>query len=91
MAEAIVYVPNTKGVKELLTSPGVNAALLDIAEEVADTARGLAPVDSGEYKRSIIARLVEGRSERSAAEVAAEVEYATAVEARDRVLGRSLP
>lgn len=81
---------NRSGVRDLLASEGVEAMLQGRAEDAAQRARQAAPVESGAYRDSIEARVVDGRTRRAAAEVAATVPYALAVEASNRTLGSSL-
>jgi hypothetical protein len=89
MARA-VFKPNREGIGDLLASEGVESMLLDRAEQAASRARQIAPTDTGDYRASIEAAVVDGRTRRAAAEVRADVDYALTVEARDRVLGSSL-
>jgi hypothetical protein len=84
------YEPHRPGIRDLLTLPGLDAVLMAEAERVAAKARANAPVDSGEYRASIVARVVSGRTQRRAAEVAATAPHAAAVEARTRPLGRAI-
>jgi hypothetical protein len=81
---------NRPGVGDVLTSSEVQGALLAIATAAAATARSRAPVATGAYRDSIEARIVPGRTQRAAAEVIANVPYATIIESRLRVLGGSL-
>lgn len=90
MAGFAKVILNRPGVGDVLTSSEVQGALLAIASAAAATARSRAPVKSGRYRDSIDARVVPGRSRRAAAEVAADVPYATIIESRLRVLGGSL-
>lgn len=76
----------------ILRSPGVRDAVVDIADQVADRARALAPVDDGEYKASIAVRVVElGGNDRDRPEayVVADVAHGAAVEfGNSRTRGR---
>jgi hypothetical protein len=90
MSALVKVILDRSGVGELLASEGVESMLLGRAEDAAQRARQAAPVESGNYRDSIEARVVEGRTRRAAAEVAATVPYALAVEASNRTLGSSL-
>ena len=82
--------PRREGIRSLLVLPGLDAALLAQAQEIADRARARAPVVTGRYQASIRAQTVAGRSKRAAAEVYAAAPYAGSVEASHRVLGRAI-
>lgn len=47
------FVPNPAGIKELARSREMQASMLREAEEIADAARGLAPVDQSDYIASL--------------------------------------
>jgi hypothetical protein len=88
MAKARVTL-NRRGMRDLLVDPGVSADLMRRAERVAAAARGSAPTDSGDYKNSIIPRVVE-HGDRSVGQVHATVDYALVVESRTGNLARAL-
>lgn len=80
---------NSRGMRELLKSKGVEAALAAKARRVSLTARVSAPVDSGDYKAEIDVSTHTGRT-RAQARVTAHARHSLIVESRDRVLGRAL-
>lgn len=45
------------GMDELARSPEIAAVVMKVTEQIADTARSTAPVNSGDYKESIKTRL----------------------------------
>lgn len=77
------------GVRELLKSRQMKNDMQRRAEQVADHARTLAPVVSGEYRRSIEATTELGPT-RHVGRAIATVPYAQKVEADRRVLGRAI-
>lgn len=79
---------NHAGMRALLHSAGVRADLHARAERVAAAARGVAPVDTGAYRDSI--HVTNDTTDRAVARVNASVDYALAVEADTRTLGRAL-
>lgn len=79
---------NSAGMRELLNAPALERHLLDRAERAAAAARASAPVESGEYRDSIHAETVH--TDRVVGRVVADVDYAVAVEAATRNLGRSI-
>lgn len=48
---------NDAGMDELARSPEIAAVVMGVAEQIADTARSTAGVDSGDYRDSIKTRL----------------------------------
>lgn len=78
-----------RGMRELLRSAGVQRELDRRAERVAETARSLAPVESGDYRDSIHAE-PDPTSERARAKVVADDYKAHILEAKHRTLGRAL-
>lgn len=76
------------GMRELLNSTQVRAALRARAEEVAATARANAPVETGAYRDSIT--VVSATTDRAVERVAATAPHAHLVEARTGNLARSL-
>lgn len=48
---------NAAGMDALARSPGIAAAVMAVAEQIAAEARASAPTDSGEYRSSIKTRL----------------------------------
>lgn len=87
---AATFVPNRAGIGDLLTRDETVAILLAKGEEVAQTARSRAPVDSGDYRDSIVVEDVPDRTRRAAVDVKATVRYALVVESRTRTLGSSV-
>lgn len=77
------------GMDDLLHSSPIERHLLERAERVADRAKSLAPTKTGAYRNSIRASS-EDHPSRVAAHVSSNVDYAAVVEARHRVLGRSI-
>ena len=75
------YKPNRGNVRRWLDSDGdLRAAVRDKADTIADRARRIAPVHSGRYKASIRVRTTHAWDGRVAADVTADVPYATIVE-----------
>lgn len=74
---------------EALRSPKLAAMLQEKAEAVAATARATAPVESGEYRDSIVVQ-VEQHPTRVVAHVAAKAPHAHLVEADTGNLARAL-
>lgn len=79
---------NSAGMRAMLNSPGIAAAMMARATRVRDVARGLAPVESGRYRASIT--VYAARTDRAVARVGSHVPYAAAVEADHGVLQRAL-
>lgn len=80
---------NPAGIREVLTSAGVESELMSIAEHVAAAARASAPVDSGEYAASIKV-FSEQHADRVVAHIAATAPHAMLVEANTGNLARAL-
>jgi hypothetical protein len=80
---------NHAGMRELLTSAGVQQDLDNRTERMAAAAQAAAPVQSGDYRDSIHAEPAPTRK-RARAKVVADVPYALVVEAKHRTLGRAL-
>lgn len=80
---------NRAGVQEILQSAQVEAALVDIAEPIAATARANAPVRSGEYRDSI-GVLVDRHSDRVVVHVTSTAPHGLIVEAATGNLVRAL-
>jgi hypothetical protein len=78
-----------RGMRELLTSRGVQNDLDERAERVAEVARSLAPVDKGDYRNSIES-VPDPTPRRARAKVQATDWKAHILEAEHRVLGRAL-
>lgn len=75
------YNPNRAAVRRWLDSDGdLRGAVRGQANTIANRARQLAPVRSGRYKASIKVRDSRGWDGRLAADVIADVPYATVVE-----------
>jgi len=75
------YIPNHAGVRTWLDSDGdLRSAVRGQANAIANRARLLAPVRTGQYKASIQVRDSRGWDGRLAADVTAGVPYATVVE-----------
>lgn len=83
----IRYVPRRSGIQEILADSSLDPVLLANAEKVAARARSTAPVETGEYRDSIQARVTPGRSRRRAAEAIATAPHALVVESRTRNMG----
>ena len=83
---------NAAGVRELLSSAGVQAELERRMAPVLAEARATAPVDSGDYQRSLRlwAEVHSGRSRRVAVHVGSDAEHALAVQATTGNLSRAL-
>lgn len=77
------------GMRKLLTSAGVQRNLDEHAERAAGYARSIAPVASGAYRDSIHAEPAP-TEKRARSRVVADDWKSHILEARDRVLGRSL-
>jgi hypothetical protein len=89
MATSVRFKLNSAGMREMLKSSGIAADMHRRAEQVAAAARSSAPVESGDYRASIIVT-DEMQATRAVSTVGATVEYAPIVEARLGVLGRAL-
>lgn len=76
------------GIREVLNSQGVRSALRKEAEEVSARARSSAPVDSGEYRDSIV--VVSATTDRAVERVTATAEHAMLIESRTGNLRRAL-
>lgn len=76
----------------ILRMPGIRAAVVDVAEQTATRAIAGAPVDDGDYQRSITVTVVENGGDdgdRPEAFVTARVGHAAAVEfGNSRVRGQ---
>lgn len=79
---------DSAGMRELLTSGQVRAALTPVAEAVAARARANAPVDSGEYRDSIT--VLSDTTDRAVERVVAVDDKSHVIEARTGNLARSL-
>lgn len=79
---------NRPGMAALLRSAGVAQEMERRAQRVADLARGLAPVVTGEYHDSIHVELAV--TDRVVGRVVSRVPYALYLEARRRPLGRAI-
>lgn len=80
---------NSAGIREVLQSSEVEAALVDIAEPIAATARANAPVRSGQYRDSIEV-VVDHHKDRVVAHVTAKAPHALIVESATGNLARAL-
>lgn len=81
---------NHSGMREVLTRAETEAALLAVAERVADAARASAPVgETGNYRDSISA-FIEQHPTRVVAHVTADVPYAMQVESATGNLARAM-
>jgi hypothetical protein len=87
MAVRFVYAPG--GIREILRSPGVAAALMGPARRIAEQAKQTAPVLTGKYQASIEATAAPTKT-RARVRVTARVPYAIYVEAATRNLGRAV-
>jgi len=79
---------DSSAVSAVLSSQKVAAAVHDIAERVAGTARASAPVDSGWYRDSI--DVEDDTTDRAVSRVVASAPHAHLVEARTGNLARAL-
>lgn len=79
---------NKSGARALLNDPKVRAMLREQAERVAERARAIAPVESGEYRDSITVE--SATTDRAVERVVAKVPYAGVVEAKTGNLARAL-
>jgi hypothetical protein len=77
------------GVKELLLSGPMAAAMQIRAERVAAEIRRTAPVVTGNYRDHVFARTHKGPT-RYTGQAGSSVDYAAQVEARHRTMGRSV-
>lgn len=76
------------GVKSLLNDAGVRADLTTRMERVASTARGTAPVDTGDYRDSI--EVVQDTTDRVVVRVVGRAPHSHLVESRTGNLARAL-
>lgn len=79
-----------KGMRELLGDPGVAVFLHERADLVAAAAKATAPVETGDYMRSIHVEEHREASNRVVARVVAGTDHCFEVEARHGTLGRAL-
>ena len=79
---------NNKFFDDLLSSPPVEALVVDAAERVANIARSTAPVDSGDYRNSI--KVTKKHQKRVVGLVQATDEKAMIIEARTGNLARAV-
>lgn len=87
MARPVIRV-DSKGVRELLSDPGVRRHLAGLADQVERAAEASAPVASGEYRESI--HRVSATTDRAVERVVATAPHAMLVEARTGNLARAL-
>lgn len=80
---------NRAGIRRLLKSRGAQEATDRKAAQAAAFAIAIAPVASGDYRRSI-EPLAAPTASRARSEVRAGVPYALVVEARENVLAKAL-
>jgi phage gp46-like protein len=84
------YRPNRVGTGQWLRSSSeLRSAVTSVAEQIATRARMLAPVETGEYLRSITVRQTRAENGRVAADVEANAPHSAIVELRDHVLRRA--
>lgn len=92
---AATFRANQAGIASLARTPAMRDAMKALADRVANQARSIAPVDTGEYKASIDASTVE-RDGKAVGRVTAHadhsafLEFGTRYMDAQRVLGRSL-
>lgn len=79
---------NSRGMRELLNSSGVEAYLRGKAEPVLAAAKSSAPVDTGAYRDSL--RIEIDHTDRVVARVVSDVDHAMVVEADTGNLTRAL-
>lgn len=77
-----------RGVRELLTDPGVRRYLAGLADQVERAATAAAPVDTGKYRDSIQRESVT--TDRAVERVVATAPHARLVESRTGNLARAL-
>lgn len=80
---------NSRGIREVLTSPEVAAELQARAERVAQAARTSAPRSSGEYANGIEV-VMDQHADRVVAHVVAKAPHSLLVEANTGNLARAL-
>lgn len=85
----VKFVGNRVGYSEILHSAAMNAMLQGKGEAVASAARQSAPVDTGEYRASILVRVVDHPT-RSVAQVYSDDDKAQVIESRTGNLARAL-
>lgn len=73
--------PNSGGIKDVLTSSAMQAAVQEAADEIASRAKASAPVDSGEYRNSIDTE-AGASTDRAVVYVVAGAEHSLVVEAK---------
>lgn len=80
---------NPAGLRALYKSQGVRSFLTYEAGALAQTARSIAPVDTGDYARSITSYIVDHPT-RAIGRVEAKINYGLVVEANHGTLVRAL-
>jgi hypothetical protein len=89
MAELGPIKLNSATIQEILDGGvGMRDKLLADAQRVLGRARAAAPVDSGDYQRSL--HIEETHTDRLVIRVVSDSPYARAVERKHRVLGKAL-
>ncbi|QCB93301.1 hypothetical protein [Cellulomonas shaoxiangyii] len=78
---------NSPGMRDVLNSAGVRAALREEARPILAEAQRIAPEDTGAYKASL--RIVDATTDRAVVRVVATDRKALVIEARSGVLSRS--
>jgi len=88
MADRVRYVPNRRGIRQLLTSRQMADMLTARAQKGLDAARAMAPRDTGRYADSLhLERQVVG--DRVIVGIVSDDPKAPILEARHRGLGRA--
>lgn len=87
------YQPDAYGLEALARSPGMQKAMMGLAQAGASGASAIAPVATGKYKGSIKVTPTTAPAgwrgkQRSAARIEATVPYADAVERKHHVLSK---
>lgn len=86
---AVVFKFNGNGLADILLGDKMGNEMLRRAENVADRAKSLAPVETGAYRNSLRATRAKHPT-RQVAHALSDVDYALDVEAAHRVLGHAI-
>lgn len=89
----IRYRPNFAGTRRVMTSPQMAEVMKRRAEAALPFAQGISPRESGEYAGAFRVEVVRRggpRRNRAEARLINDAEYASDVERRHRVLGRTV-
>ena len=83
------YKPNPAGVREILRSEAMGKVVEDAADIIAERARSIAPVRTGDYRESITVSS-DVHESRVASHVGPHVAYGLIIETKTHVMRRSL-